>query len=91
MGGPSMVRLAEIDRCKFPIGIEPDFSRKNPDRGIHRIILINLGQRMEIVHQPRTVVAKAIPDKAAPGITAKLFETQLAAGVTLRKIFGVMH
>ena len=91
MGGPSMIGLAEINRRKLPIGIEPDFSRKNPDRGIHGVILINLGQRMEIVHQPRTVVAKAVPNKAAPGTTAKLFETQLAAGVTLRKIFGVMH
>ena len=91
MGGPSMVRLAEIDRCKFPIGIEPDFSRKNPDCGIHRVILINLGQRMKIIHQPRTIVTKAIPDKTAPSITAEFFESQLAAGITLGKILGVMH
>ena len=91
MCGPSMVRLAEVNRRKFPVGIEPDFSRENPNRGIHRIILINLRQRMKILHQPRTIVAKAIPDKTAPSVTAKFLETQLTAGITLREIFRVMH
>ena len=75
MGGPSMIGLAEINRRKLPIGIEPDFSRKNPDRGIHGVILINLGQRMKIVDQPGAIVAKAVPDKAAPSVTTKFFKT----------------
>ena len=75
MGGSSMIGLAEINRCKLPIGIETNFSRKNPDRGIHRVILIDLRQWVEILHQTWTIVAKAVPDKSAPSVAAKFLET----------------
>ena len=91
MCGARVVRLTEVDRRKFPVGVEANLAREDPYCRLHRIVFVYLGQRVQILHQPRAVIAKAIPDETTPCITPELFEPKLAARVSLRKVFWVVH
>ena len=83
MHGARVVRLIEIIRPEFPVGVELHTEPIHTHSFFELMILVELGRWRQVGHQVGGVVIHGVPDEASPGRHSDLGECELANRISL--------